>query len=89
MDAQNGEAVYNIEREVGFVSGCLMLIKKEVFEKVGLLPEEYFMYYEDTDFCLSVLEGGYKIYYNGAYELSKGIYGSDIDQYATNILNAI
>lgn len=55
---------YNFEKEVEFISGCLMLIKREVFEKVGFLPEEYFMYYEDTDFCLSVKEKGYKLIYN-------------------------
>jgi GT2 family glycosyltransferase len=30
-----------------------MLIRKEVFEKIGYLPEEYFMYYEDVDFCIN------------------------------------
>lgn len=69
MDKSSFEGDYNIEREVGFVSGCLMLIKREVFEKVGLLPGEYFMYYEDTDFCLRVIAGGYKIYYNPKAEI--------------------
>lgn len=44
-----------------FITGCCMLIKKEVFEKVGYLPEEYFMYYEDVDFCVRVKEAGYKL----------------------------
>jgi GT2 family glycosyltransferase len=35
-----------------YLSGCAMLIKKEVFKKIGLLDEKYFLYYEDTDFCL-------------------------------------
>lgn len=52
------------EQEVNFISGCCMLIKKEVFDKVGLLPEEYFMYYEDTDFCTKALEREFKILYN-------------------------
>lgn len=55
---------YNTEREVGFISGCLMLIKSEIFKSVGLLPEEYFMYYEDTDYCLNVRENGYKLIYS-------------------------
>lgn len=69
MDGVTTDENYNYEREVGFVSGCLMLIKNEVFEKVGLLPEEYFMYYEDTDFCMKVIEAGYKIYYNPLAEI--------------------
>lgn len=51
-------------REVTFATGCLMLLKKEVIDKVGLLPEEYFMYYEDVDYCAKVKEAGYKIIYN-------------------------
>ncbi len=35
-----------------FISGCAMLIKKEVFREIGLLDEKYFLYYEDADFCL-------------------------------------
>jgi GT2 family glycosyltransferase len=34
-----------------YVSGCAMLVKKEVFKKIGLLSEDYFLYYEDSDFC--------------------------------------
>ncbi|VYT78770.1 glycosyltransferase [Clostridium tertium] len=44
-----------------FISGCCMLVRREVFEKVGLLPEEYFMYYEDVDFCKMVLDANYKL----------------------------
>lgn len=52
------------EKEITFATGCLMLIRKEVFETIGLLPEEYFMYYEDVDFCAMVKNKGYKIIYN-------------------------
>lgn len=37
---------------VHYVSGCCMMIKKEVFEKIGHFDEQFFMYYEDVDFCL-------------------------------------
>lgn len=52
------------EKEISFATGCLMLIKAEVFRKIGYLPEEYFMYYEDVDFCVMVKNNGYKIIYN-------------------------
>lgn len=55
---------YELGQEVNFISGCCMLIKKEVFDTVGFLPEEYFMYYEDTDFCTKALEKEFKILYN-------------------------
>ena len=48
-------------RYVDFASGCCLLIKKEVIEKVGVLDENYFLYLEDTDFCLRVVEAGFKI----------------------------
>lgn len=44
-----------------FVTGCSMMIKREVFENVGLLPEDYFMYFEDADFCIKISEAGYKM----------------------------
>ncbi|WP_163195309.1 glycosyltransferase family 2 protein [Clostridium thermarum] len=51
-------------RTVTFATGCLMLIKAEVFDKVGFLPEEYFMYYEDVDFCAMIQDKGFKILYD-------------------------
>lgn len=44
-----------------FITGCCMLLKREVIDKVGLLEEEYFMYYEDVDYCLRIQKKGYKI----------------------------
>lgn len=52
------------EKEIDFITGCCMLIKREVFEKSGLLSEDYFMYFEDVDFCVKVRNVGYKIWYN-------------------------
>lgn len=52
------------ESEVSFATGCLMLIRSEVITKVGGLPEEYFMYYEDVDYCANIQENGYKICFN-------------------------
>ncbi len=47
---------------VEFVSGCCMLIKKEVFQKIEGFDENFFLYNEDTDLCLRVLRTGYKIF---------------------------
>jgi len=48
-------------RDVDFVPGSAMLIKSAVFEKAGLLPEDYFMYFEETEFCIRVAEAGFRI----------------------------
>lgn len=44
-----------------FVTFACVIIKKEVFEKTGLLDDGYFMYFEDVDYCLSALKKGFKI----------------------------
>lgn len=55
----------SVIREVELISGCLMLIKKELILKNILLPEEYFMFYEDIDYCAKVRKKyGYKLIYN-------------------------
>ncbi len=43
-----------------YITGCCFLIKKEVIEKIGLMPEEYFLYYEDTDWSLKTQKAGFK-----------------------------
>lgn len=50
--------------EVDFVSGCCMMISAQCLDKIGGLPEEYFMYYEDLDFCIKAQEAGFKLVYN-------------------------
>lgn len=47
--------------EVDFVTGCMMLIRREVIEKTGLLDESYFLYNEDADFCMKALKQGIKM----------------------------
>ncbi len=42
-----------------YVSGCAMLIKKKVFKRAGLLSEDFFLYYEDVDFCVQAKKKGF------------------------------
>ena len=48
--------------QVDYLTGCAMLIRREVFEKVGLLDEQYFMYFEDADFCRRARDAGFEIW---------------------------
>lgn len=57
-----GEGVF-ASREVTFITGCLMLIRRDVLEKVGYLSDEYFMNVEDWEYCYRVARSGYKLYY--------------------------
>jgi len=54
-----GERVVNVEA----VTGAAMLIPRRTIEKIGLLDERYFMYFEDLDYCQRVKRGGLKVYY--------------------------
>jgi N-acetylglucosaminyl-diphospho-decaprenol L-rhamnosyltransferase len=49
--------------EVDAVSGACLMIKRLVFEKIGLFSTDYFMYSEDIDLCFKVHKAGWKIYY--------------------------
>lgn len=48
------------QKESQFISGCAMLIKADVFKSVGLLDEQFFLYWEDVDFSLRSRMRGYK-----------------------------
>lgn len=47
--------------ETEFATGAAVMIKKEVFAKAGFLDEDYYLYYEDTDFSVRAKNLGFKI----------------------------
>ena len=47
------------DADVDAVSGCLMLIRRNVFERTGLLDERYFFAFEEIDFCLRARAKGF------------------------------
>ena len=62
---QNEEDIgqYDVICEVDYISGCSLLIKSKVVEKVGLMKDDYFLYWEEVDWNASVAEHGWKNYY--------------------------
>jgi GT2 family glycosyltransferase len=46
---------------VDFVSGCALLCKRAVLERAGLLDERFFMYYEETEWCVRAARLGFRI----------------------------
>lgn len=83
-EVDNGQ--YDNTEEVSFISGACLLVKREVLEKVGRFSGDYFLYFEDAQFCKMVLDSGYKLYYCGQTKIyhkvsrSTGI-GSDLTDY--------
>jgi GT2 family glycosyltransferase len=51
--------------DVDGVSGCLMLIRREVFDAIGLFHEAYFFSFEDLDFCLTAKPAGFRTFLAG------------------------
>lgn len=49
--------------DIDYITGCCLLIKREVIDKIGLMPEDYFLYYEDVDWCLRAKQAGYRVMY--------------------------
>lgn len=42
-----------------FITGACFLIKRKVIEKIGLMPEDYFLYFEDAEWCLKARRAGF------------------------------
>ena len=51
--------------KVEVVTGACMMMRREVFEQVGMFSEEYFMYAEDVDLCWKIQRAGFSNYYAG------------------------
>ena len=54
---------FDERKNIDFATGCCMLIPKKIIKEVGLLPEEYFLYFEDTEYCVKIKKAGYEIVY--------------------------
>jgi len=48
---------------VDSLTGCALMVRAEVFERIGLFDENYFAYYEDVDLCRRAKLGGYDAYF--------------------------
>lgn len=55
--------VSDVDCQTDWVAGASMMIRREVFESIGLMDEEYFMYYEEVDFCLQAKKAGWSCWY--------------------------
>jgi len=58
------KAEYNFRRRVNFCSGAFLITPKKLFDQMGGFDEKFApAYYEETDYCLSLQEAGYFVYY--------------------------
>lgn len=54
---------FDTSHETPYAHGAAMMVRREAIEKAGLMPEEYFLYYEELDWSLRIREAGYRIGY--------------------------
>ncbi|MBI5458139.1 glycosyltransferase family 2 protein [Methanobacterium sp.] len=60
-ELDNGQ--YDTKKQVEYVSGSAFLIKSEVIKKIGLMDENYFLYFEESDWTLRTNKRGYNTLY--------------------------
>ena len=52
-----------------YAHGAAMMVKREAIEKAGLMPECFFLYYEELDWSMMIRRAGYDIWYEPAYTI--------------------
>jgi GT2 family glycosyltransferase len=52
---------YSGPHQVEWISGCAILVKREVIEQVGMIDERFFLYWEETEWCLRAGKAGWRI----------------------------
>ena len=63
-ESDNGQ--YNTAHPTPYAHGAAMMVKREVIDKAGLMPECYFLYYEELDWSMMICRAGYDIWYEPA-----------------------
>lgn len=54
---------FDAPHDTPYAHGAAMMVRRKAIEKAGLMPEEYFLYYEELDWSLRIREAGYRIGY--------------------------
>ena len=57
---------YDTPHPTPYAHGAAMMVKREVIDKAGLMPECYFLYYEELDWSMMIRRAGYDIWYEPA-----------------------
>jgi GT2 family glycosyltransferase len=61
MEKDNGQ--HDVQQETHLAHGAAMMVPRRVISEVGLMPEFFFLYYEEVDWCQSIKKAGHKIYF--------------------------
>lgn len=61
-------STYSATHDADVLSGCFMMVRREAFDEVGPLDEDFFFYGEDTDWCKRFDDAGWKVVYDAGAE---------------------
>jgi GT2 family glycosyltransferase len=61
MEKDNGQ--HNTLRKTDLAHGAAMMVPRRIINQIGMMPEFFFLYYEEVDWCESIKKAGYKIYF--------------------------
>ena len=93
---QQDSDLFQNDRQVDFITGCSLLIRRRTIEDVGLMNETYFLYCEDTDWSLRIRKAGWQIWWAAASRIwhkvssSHGEYNPFLNYYCVrNILQCV
>jgi GT2 family glycosyltransferase len=60
---------YNSPHPTPYAHGAAMMVKHEAIEKAGMMPENYFLYYEELDWSVMIRRAGYEIWYDPSFTI--------------------
>ena len=60
---EEDQGQYETAHPTPYAHGAAMMLKREIIDKVGLMPECYFLYYEELDWSMRFTRAGYQIWY--------------------------
>lgn len=60
-EIDNGQ--HDVAYSTAYAHGAAMMVSRKVIEKVGFMPEEFFLYYEELDWCAHIRRAGFSIWY--------------------------
>lgn len=66
---ERDEGQYRDIRTTAFIHGAAMMVPMDVIKKVGRMYDDYFLYYEELDWCSRIKDAGYEIWYVGTSQI--------------------
>lgn len=60
---------HDVEREIDWVNGACMMVRREILDEVGMLDEGYFIYAEEVDWCYRIKQAGWRIFFTPNAEI--------------------